>query len=57
MAFTTHPPSSAEVKERIELYLYSASGLSWPILGFRVNKYVYGLYKDRTKRDGCIMAQ
>ena len=29
-----HPPSpSAEVKERVELYLYSPSGSSWPILG------------------------
>ena len=29
-----HPPtSSAEVKERIELYLYSRSGPSWPVLG------------------------
>jgi len=27
------PPSSDEVKERIELYIYSPSGLSWPILG------------------------
>ena len=27
------PPSSAEVKERVELYLYSLSGTSWPILG------------------------
>jgi DNA-binding sugar fermentation-stimulating protein len=27
------PPSSTEVKERIELYLYSPSGLSWPVLG------------------------
>jgi hypothetical protein len=27
-----HPPqSSAEVKERLELYLYSSSGLSWPV--------------------------
>jgi hypothetical protein len=25
--------SSAEVKERVELYLYSHSGLSWPVLG------------------------
>ena len=24
------PPSSTEVKERVELYLYSPSGLSWP---------------------------
>jgi hypothetical protein len=29
-----HPPSSsAEVKERVELYLYSHSGPSWPVLG------------------------
>ena len=27
------PPSSAEVKERVELYLYSLSGSSWPVLG------------------------
>jgi hypothetical protein len=27
------PPSSAEVKEREELYLYSPSGSSWPVLG------------------------
>jgi hypothetical protein len=27
------PPSSAEVKEGIELYLYSPSGSSWPFLG------------------------
>ena len=29
-----HPlPYSSEVKERVELYLYSSSGLSWPVLG------------------------
>ena len=28
-----HNPSRAEVKERVELYLYSAFGLSWPVLG------------------------
>jgi len=27
------PPSKAEVKERVGLYLYSRSGLSWPVLG------------------------
>ena len=27
------PPSSAEVKERVELYLYSFSGSSWPVIG------------------------
>jgi len=26
-------PSSAEVKERVELYLYSTSGSSWPVIG------------------------
>ena len=25
-------PSNAEVKERVELYLYSPSGTSWPVL-------------------------
>jgi hypothetical protein len=28
-----HPPiSSAEVKERVDLYLYSLSGPSWPVV-------------------------
>jgi hypothetical protein len=27
------PPSSAKVNERVELYLYSPSGPSWPVLG------------------------
>jgi len=27
-------PSIAEVKERVELYLYSLSGPSWPVLGW-----------------------
>jgi len=26
-------PPSAEVKERVELYLYSLSGPSWPVIG------------------------
>jgi hypothetical protein len=26
------PPSSAEIKERVELYLYSSSRPSWPVL-------------------------
>jgi len=26
-------PSSAEVKERIKLYLYSFTGPSWPVIG------------------------
>jgi len=27
------PPSSAKVKERVQLYLYSPSGPLWPVLG------------------------
>jgi hypothetical protein len=27
------PPSNTEVKERVELYLYSPSGPSWPVPG------------------------
>ena len=30
------PPSSSEVKERVELYLYSPSGPSWSVLGWTV---------------------
>jgi len=33
-AIYSTPPSSAKVKERIELNLYSPSGLSWPVLGW-----------------------
>ena len=28
-----HPPSSAEVEGRVELYIYSPSGTLWPVLG------------------------
>jgi len=36
-------PSSAEVKERVELYLYSASGTSWPVLVWTLPLlYLYG---------------
>jgi len=29
-----HPPApSAEIKERVELYFYFPSGLSWPVMG------------------------
>lgn len=36
-----HPPqSSAEVKERALLYLYSPSGFSWPVLGGNLPFYL-----------------
>jgi hypothetical protein len=31
--FDHTPTSSAEVKERVELYLYPLSGLSWSVTG------------------------
>ena len=35
VALTTHPPpSSTDVKERVELYLYYPSGTSWHVLGW-----------------------
>jgi hypothetical protein len=33
VAFTTYPHLNAEVKERVELYFYSPSGPSWPVIG------------------------
>ena len=37
---TDHPsPSSAEVKERVGLYLYSPSGSSWPVQGRNFSTY------------------
>jgi hypothetical protein len=38
------PPSSAEVKERVELYLYSPSGSSWPVLGWPLPLPYLGLF-------------
>ena len=32
VALTTNPPSSAEVEGRVELYICSPSGPSWPVL-------------------------
>jgi hypothetical protein len=37
------PPSGTEVKERVELYLFSSSGPSLPVIG-RVYLYLYLLY-------------
>ena len=33
VAFTIHLPPSSEVKESVELYLFSLSWPSWPVLG------------------------
>jgi len=31
------PPYSVEVKERVDLYLYSTSGPSWPVIGLTLH--------------------
>jgi hypothetical protein len=41
--FGHQPPSSAEVKESVELHLYSPSGPSWAVLGWTL---VYFYYKS-----------
>jgi len=33
VTLTPHPPSSAEVENRVELYFYSPEGPSWPMEG------------------------
>ena len=35
------PPSNAEIKERVELYLYSPSGHSWPVIRRTLPLYIY----------------
>jgi hypothetical protein len=39
-----HPPSSAEVKEIVQLYLYSPSGPSWPALGWNLPLRLHSKY-------------
>ena len=40
-AWRWSPTFSAEVKERVELHIFSASGNSWPVLGWTLRKYIY----------------
>ena len=47
-----HPPSSsAEVKENVQLYLYSPSGPSWQVLGWNLPSLL--LYNEASKWRGC----
>ena len=43
---------SAEVKERVELYLYSPSGPSWPVIGR--NFLLYSVHKDMYTRNELV---
>jgi ABC-type sugar transport system permease subunit len=49
-----HPPlSSAEVKERVELYLYSPAGSSWPVLGWTL-PFTFTYYNLQTVADQML---
>ena len=41
------PPTTAEVKERVELYLYSPSGSSWPVLRWKFPLYEMQLWLSK----------
>jgi hypothetical protein len=41
--FDHPPPFSTEVKERIELYLYSPFGFSWPVIWVKFTFYLFTL--------------
>ena len=47
------PPTSAKFKERVELYLYSLSGPSWPVIGWNLRLpygwFVYQIYRVAQK--------
>ena len=43
------PPSKAEVKDRVELYLYSPSGPLWPVLG----RNLILRFKDNFQNKSC----
>ena len=40
-----HTPSTADVKERAELYFYSPSGPSWPVLGWNLLYLLSCIYR------------
>jgi len=53
------PPSSAEIKERVELYLYPSSGLSWPVLGWTLSlpftrPFAWNIQRKKAHRDGHV---
>jgi hypothetical protein len=43
------PPSSAEVKQRVQPYLYSPSGPSWPVIGWTL-PFISLLIIDKTHK-------
>ena len=58
-----HPhQSSAKVKERVELYLYSPSGSSWPVLGWTLPlplplfTFAYACQIENSETLACLLA-
>jgi hypothetical protein len=49
------PPSCTEVKERVQLYIYSLSGPSWPVLRWPLPYlYVQDIHEyNRSRRTSC----
>jgi hypothetical protein len=48
------PPSSVEVKERLELLLYSTSGPSWPVIGWTLPLPSVALIVQHAERSGRV---
>ena len=48
------PPSSAEVKERVDLYIYSLSGPSWPVVGWTLPFTFTLLCSSEPSYDECL---
>jgi hypothetical protein len=51
------PPSSAEVKERVELYIYSPSGPSWSVIGWTLPLPFTNCHKNLTVSCGTYLAK
>jgi len=47
------PPSSTEVKERVELYFYSTPGPSWLILGRNLSLSMFLFYMEKYFLSAC----
>jgi hypothetical protein len=47
-------PSSAEVKERVELYLYSTSGPSWPVTRWTLHLPCQRIANDMRPSSVCL---
>ena len=51
------PRSSAEVKETVELHIYSLSGPSWSVLGRTLPLPYFGLAFDNLEGGSCVLSE